>query len=44
MCFKNVLPLPKICVSKVTKDTNVKAFNILTNKNEAKCNDKTYFM
>ena len=44
MCFKNVLPLPKICVSKVTKDTIVKAFNILTNKNEAKCNDKTYFM
>ena len=27
---------PKICVPKKTKDINVTAFNILTNKNEAK--------
>ena len=31
----NVLP-PKIFVSKATKDINVKVFNIITNKNEAK--------
>ena len=27
---------PKICVPKETKDMNVKAFNMITNKNEAK--------
>ena len=27
---------PKTCVPKETKDRNIKAFNILTNKNEAK--------
>ena len=27
---------PKICVPKETKDINVKAFNTITNKNEAK--------
>ena len=27
---------PKICISKETKDTNVKVFNMITNKNEAK--------
>ena len=26
----------KICVQKQTKDINVKAFNMITNKNEAK--------
>ena len=31
----NVL-LPKICVPKKTKDINVKAFNMITNKNETK--------
>ena len=31
----NVLS-PKICVPKETKDINVKAFNMITNKNEAK--------
>ena len=31
----NVLS-PKICVPKETKDTNVKAFNMITNKDEAK--------
>ena len=31
----NVLS-PKICVPKETKDTNIKAFNIIANKNEAK--------
>ena len=31
----NVL-LPKICVLKETKDINVKEFNMITNKNEAK--------
>ena len=31
----NVLS-PKTCVPKVTKDINVKAFNIITNKNETK--------
>ena len=31
----NVL-YPKICVPKETKDINIKAFNIITNKNEAK--------
>ena len=37
----NVLS-PEICVPKDTKEINVKAFNMLTNKNEN--NDKTYFM
>ena len=27
---------PKICIPKETKDINVKAFNMITNKNEAK--------
>ena len=27
----------KICVPKETKDINVKAFNMITNKNKAKC-------
>ena len=27
---------PKICVPKETKDINVKAFNMITNKNEAR--------
>ena len=27
---------PKICVPKETKDINVKAFNMITNKDEAK--------
>ena len=27
---------PKICVSKETKEISVKAFNMITNKNEAK--------
>ena len=27
---------PKICVPKETKDINVKAFNMITNKNKAK--------
>ena len=31
----NVL-LPKICVPKETKDINVKSFNMITNKDEAK--------
>ena len=31
----NVLS-PKICVPKETKDINVKAFNMITNKNETK--------
>ena len=31
----NVLS-PKICVPKETKDINVKVFNMITNKNEAK--------
>ena len=31
----NVLS-PKICVPKETKDINVKAFNMITNKDEAK--------
>ena len=35
----NVLS-PKICVPKETKDINVKAFNTLTNKNEAKAMTK----
>ena len=39
----NVLS-PKICVSKETKDINVKAFNMITNKDEAKAMDRTYFM
>ena len=33
-CY-NVLS-PKICVPKETKDVNIKVFNIITNKNEAK--------
>ena len=28
--------LPKICVPKKAKDINVKVFNMITNKNEAK--------
>ena len=35
----NVLS-PKICVPKETKDINVKAFNMATNKNEAKAMTK----
>ena len=35
----NVLP-PKICVSKKTKDINVKVFNIVTNKIEVKAMPK----
>ena len=35
----NVLS-PKICVSKETKDINVKAFNMITNKNKAKAMTK----
>ena len=31
---------PKICVPKETKDINVKAFNMITNKNEAKAMTK----
>ena len=35
--IKNVLPPPpKICVPKETKDINVKALNMIKNKNEAK--------
>ena len=30
----------KICVPKETKDINVKAFNMITNKNEAKAMKK----
>ena len=37
----NVLS-PKICVPKEIKDINVKAFNMITNKDEAKA--MTYFM
>ena len=39
----NVLSL-KICVAKETRDINVKGFNMVTNKDEAKKNDKTHFM
>ena len=35
----NVLS-PKICVPKETKDINVKAFNMIANKNEAKAMKK----
>ena len=35
----NVLS-PKICVPKETKDTNVKVFNMIPNKNEAKVMEK----
>ena len=35
----NVLS-PKICVPKETKDINVKAFNMITNKNQAKTTKK----
>ena len=35
----NVLS-PKICVPKETKDINIKAFNMITNKNEAKTTTK----
>ena len=35
----NVLS-PKICVSKETEDINVKTFNMITNKNEAKAMTK----
>ena len=45
----NVLS-PKLCVPKETKDINAKAFNMITNKNEAKamseyisCNSKCKF-
>ena len=31
---------PKICVPKKTEDINVKAFNIITNKNESKTIEK----
>ena len=41
---------PKICVPKETKDINVKAFNVITNKDEAKtmakhisCDSKSKF-
>ena len=34
----------KACVPKKTKDVNVKELDIITNKNEAKKNDETYFM
>ena len=27
---------PEICISKETKEVNVKAFNVITNKDEAK--------
>ena len=44
-CNGNCSPFsPKILVPKETRDINVKAFNMLTNKNEAKNNGKTYFM
>ena len=33
----------KICVLKETKDINVKALNMLTNKNEAKTMKKIFF-
>ena len=39
----NVLS-PKICVRKETKDINLKAFNMITNKNKAKTMKKAYFM
>ena len=35
----NVLS-PKVCVPKETKDINIKAFNMITNKNEAKAMTK----
>ena len=35
---------PKTCVPKKTKDINVKELEIITNKNEAKKSDETYFM
>ena len=34
----------KICVPKGTKDINVKAFNMITNKDEDKTMTKTNFM
>ena len=34
------LLFPKMCVPKETKDINVKAFNMITNKNEAKAMKK----
>ena len=39
----NVLS-PKLCVPKETKDINIKAFNMITNKNEIKTMKKPYFM
>ena len=39
----NVLS-PKTCVPKETKYINVKAFSMITNKNEAKATAITYFM
>ena len=39
----NILSL-KICVPKEIKDKNVKAFNMITNKDAALSNDRTYFM
>ena len=39
----NVLS-PKICVPKETKGINVKASDMITNKNEAKTYEKTSFM
>ena len=35
-CIGSCKLSPKICVPKETKDINVKAFNMITNKNEAK--------
>ena len=40
---RNVLS-PKICLPKETKDINVKAFNMITNKNEAKTMTKHIFI
>ena len=34
----------KMCVPSKTKDVNVKVFNMITNKREAKTLKKTYFM
>ena len=35
---------PKICVPKETKNINVKAFNMITKKDEAKAMTVSYFM
>ena len=40
---RNVLS-PKICLPSETKDINVKAFNMITNKNEAKTMTKHIFI